>query len=151
MRALILILMTLTVAAACAEKTTRRHLKSIPAEVMTTTADSVTPRQGDVAIAGYSKPLNSTKESFFVTNHTADTITSLSVRIDYSDMTGRQLHSVVSRDLPCMIPPGETRIILKPSWDKQHIYFYHLGKQPRTAGVTPYQVKITALKLGIIR
>ncbi len=135
-----------------ADNTLRRHLKPVsepsPAVIPLPVADTIVATGGELTFSGYDKPLMSRKETFLVTNHYSDTVRSITVRINYLDLSGRQLHSANST-LECDIPPGQTRSLAKKSWDLQQTYYYHLGKKPRTAGVTPYTVTITLINFTV--
>lgn len=137
---------------ASADNTLRRHLKPInepkPSVTVVSVADTVAATGGELTFAGYDKPLLSRKETFLVTNHYTDTVRSVTVRINYLDLSGRQLHSDCTT-LECDIPPGQTRSVAKKSWDLQQTYYYHLGKKPRTAGVTPFTVTITPINFTV--
>ncbi|MDE5751500.1 MAG: hypothetical protein K2H88_02555 [Duncaniella sp.] len=98
------------------------------------------PSDGTVTLSGYDKPLNSSKETLLVTNRSDCHINGLRIAIRYLDLHGRELHST-EVELHSNIPAGATRKLQFPSWDIQRSYYYHLGKQPRTANVTPYTVK----------
>ncbi|MCM1519251.1 MAG: hypothetical protein NC098_00495 [Lachnoclostridium sp.] len=144
---LFLILSALTVATAWPDKTTRANLRpkqapELRVEALTSPYDTLPALGDEVRISGYDKPLNSRKEAFLVTNLCADTIEGLLLELDYLDLKGRQLHQE-KYSADCSIPPGETRQIIKPSWDVQNSFYYHLGKQPRIAGVTPFKVRIS--------
>lgn len=150
-----LIISVMTVATAWPDKTTRANLRPVQApqlkEVIPPSPYDTLPALGDeVRISGYDKPLNSRKETFLVTNLCADTIEGLLLRLDYLDMKGRQLHQE-KYSAYCSIPPGETRQIVKPSWDVQNTFYYYLGKQPRTAGVTPFKVRINPTGIVITK
>lgn len=102
------------------------------------TLRSVTPSA--VRLSGYDKPLTSRTESIFVTNRLGGEITEIEIRLTYSDMSGRMLHETV-RSVRTIIPAGETRRVEFPSWDRQQSFYYHRGRKPRTAGVSPYDVR----------
>lgn len=95
--------------------------------------------QTDIRLSGYDKPLNSRKESLFVSNKLPCEIVGLNIRLTYSDMSGRTLHETI-REIRADIPSGTTRRIEFPSWDKQNSFYYYGGRQPRVANVTPYKV-----------
>lgn len=127
-----------------AQRTTRRHLKPI----VTTTAspestapiDTVNnPSTSTLVLTGYDKPLRSTTESMFIKNLTGRHILSVTLHLEYLDMSGRQLHL---RDvtIPCDIPPGQTRQITFRSWDRQKSFVYHRSQRPRRADYSPYKI-----------
>lgn len=98
------------------------------------------PSRDSVQIAGYDKPLRTYRETLLLTNATARDISGLAITVTYIDMQQRQLHA--RTDTLCSsVPSGETRMIHLSTWDKQHSYYYHRGQRPRTANVTPYDVK----------
>ena len=132
-------------------RTTRRnlHRTSLPS-IHAAAADTVVPSSGMVILSGYDKPLRSSRESIFVTNRSRRAVSAITLRIVYSDPKDRQLHS---RDITVTthIPPGETRQLTFPSWDRQHAFYYHLTGKPRTADGSPYTVRATPLSIIIKR
>lgn len=135
---------------ACAEKTLRGKLKV--EKVQNTEKshqlvfDTVTVvSQSDIRLSGYDKPLNSRKESLFVSNRTEREITAVEIRITYKDMQQRMLHET-EKLLRTDIPPGETRRVEFPSWDRQNSFYYYKGRQPRVGNVTPYRVDCSVIR-----
>lgn len=92
----------------------------------------------ECSFSGYDKEVSSNIESFILTNPTDKFITGFNVVIEYLDMQGRMFHS---REITesCHVPPGESRRIDIPGWDKQHTYYYYLGNEPRRVA-TPFKV-----------
>ena len=140
MRTLVVISILVAVALNCsAQRTTRKNLKL--REVADTTVVCDTIKDADtnvIEIAGYDKPLNSNKETFFATNRGKATIVSIGITFNYFDTQKRQLHKA-SKTINCSIPSGETRLLSIPSWDKQNSFYYHRSVQPRRQA-TPYSV-----------
>lgn len=97
-----------------------------------------------VTVDGYRKPLAAMVESVMVTNLSAtDTLSGVTVEIDYRDNAGRQLqHRTVT--LRATVPPTETRHVSFPAWDRQRM-FYHADTPParRTQRTTPFHTAIT--------
>lgn len=119
----------------------------------TVLADTIAPARGELRLSGFDKPLRSRTETFFVTNSLADTtatVVSLTVRLDYSAMDGRQLHSA-ERTVRCHIPPGQTRRVEVPSWDRQQTFYYHRNSPPPRAQGTPFKVSSTVVSAVIMR
>lgn len=125
-------------AASRRQSTSRGHLKPVAETTATMTSDTVSADTLDITITGYDKPVNATKETFFVVNHTDLTLTELTVTFTYSDMQGRQLHQV-THTVSCDIPPSGTRMLTVPTWDRQHTFRYHLSAPTRKQS-TPYRV-----------
>lgn len=100
----------------------------------------------DVRLSGYDKPLNSRKESLFVSNRLDRDITALKIRLVYKDTAGRTLHET-EREIRADIPAGATRLVQFPSWDKQNSFFYVKGRRPRVANVTPFDVTCTVVHI----
>ena len=96
-------------------------------------------RIDQVTFAGFDKKINSSMESFFITNHTDRTLTAIALYIDYLTPDGRQLHKKYYK-LACNIPPGETRKADIKSWDTQHS-FYYVKSAPPKGGGSPFTVK----------
>ena len=153
--ALVTALSLMTALPALADRTLRGKLRVSPAALHTAT-DSIRERNtlsfdtvrsvpaGNIRLTGYDKPLTSRKESLFVTNNLSAEITGLEIRIVYTDMSGRMLHEAV-RFIRSIIPAGETRRVEFPSWDRQLSFYYHRGRKPRTANVSPYDIRCEVL------
>lgn len=123
------------------DNTLRRNLKvapSAPSEREAVIPDTLR-QPADIILSGYDKPLTASREVLLVTNNSPRTITGLRVSITYLDLSGRELHTALV-DLDIVVPPDATRRVTFPSWDTQKSFYYHLGKKPRTANVTPYSV-----------
>ncbi|MDE5785529.1 MAG: hypothetical protein K2H98_03265 [Duncaniella sp.] len=151
-RYFLLLLIAVTAFSATADDTTRRGLKRRPQTAVTVVraeADSIPALGGEILISGYDKPLDSRRETFHVTSSMPDTITGLTLRLVYSDVTGRRLHEVTHR-VDCMIPPYDTRMVSIPSFDRQCRYFYARGRQSRASGVTPFEVTIHPVTIFLI-
>ena len=126
------------------QNSTRHGLKAIPRNVAATTTtrlDTIAENGEAVEFYGYEKTLRSTRETVFVTNRSSRTTAALRFTIRYYDAQGRLLHSrIVSTSAE--IPPGETRRVDFPSWDKQCTFYYMGSPRPRTSAI-PYSIKIT--------
>lgn len=140
MRTLFVILTLLMLGFNCdAQRTTRKNLKAKKMVETTVVCDTITSAPDSVvAIKGYDKPLNSTKETFFATNKGERTIVGINITFNYFDNQNRQLHQV-TKTINCSIPPGETRQLSISSWDKQKAFYYYRSPQPRRQA-TPYKV-----------
>ena len=143
MRILAVILTILAIGlTAEAQRTTRKNLKPINNHAMTIAGDTIRDISANLLkITGYDKPLNSNKETFFVSNNGTSTITAMNITFNYFDSKNRQLHSA-SHTIECSIPPGETRQLSVSSWDKQKSFFYYRSAKPRRKA-TPYSVTHT--------
>ena len=125
--------------AARRHRATRTGLHPANQEAAAEPADSLvtmTPADGDITLSGYDKPLRSSVESMFVTNHTSDTLTALRLDCTYTDLRGRELHSA-------------TRQITFPSWDRQHSFYYHRSQKPRRAAAAPYDFKCRVTSITV--
>lgn len=140
----VLAALLLAIPAAEADKTLRGRLK--PATKRSTSAAAavfdtiVAPADTLVRLSGYDKPLNSRYETLFATNRGASEIVGLTLQLTYTDMQGRMLHEA-TQTVRTSIPPGATRQLRFPAWDRQQAFYYHRGRRPRTAGVTPFDVR----------
>lgn len=126
------------------QNSTRHGLKSIPrnvAGITTTRLDTIAGDGVAVEFYGYEKTLRSTRETVFVTNRSARPTAALRFTVQYYDAQGRLLHSRVV-NTSTEIPPGETRRVDFPSWDKQCTFYYVGSPRPRTSAI-PYSIKIT--------
>lgn len=115
--------------------------------VIVTDKDSVASA---VRLSGYDKTMTSSTEGIFVLNLTGDTISALTIHIDYKDMKGRSMHQ---RDLRLedMIPPGESRREDFTSWDRQKIFYYRLSSSPRRKNAVPYDVSVKAVSVEFLK
>lgn len=126
------------------QNTTRHGLKAIPRNAASATnarLDTIAGEGDAVEFYGYEKTLRSMRETVFVTNRSARTIAALRFTIRYYDAQGRLLHSRIV-NTSAEIPPGETRRVDFPSWDKQCTFYYSGSPRPRTSAI-PYSIKIT--------
>ncbi|MCM1336796.1 MAG: hypothetical protein NC187_03895 [Candidatus Amulumruptor caecigallinarius] len=113
-----------------------------PATVIpSVTVDTIAAGDSTLRLSGYDKPLRSRRETLLVTSLVTDTISGAIFTITYIDMQGRTLHE---RDVTVsgIVPPGATRMVDFPSWDRQQTFYYHLGPKPRSGVATPYDVSI---------
>lgn len=101
--------------------------------------------EGDYAdkiiFSGFDKKLNSSSESFFITNNTDRVLTEVEVSIEYLTPDGRQLHKSF-HEVKCDIPAGETRKIDIKSWDSQHSFYYVKSAPSRGTG-SPFIVRFS--------
>ncbi len=146
---LTIIILCLTTVPVMARKqsTMSRGLRPTPTTVaaqtnQTSETDTIAAdRLHAIVLSGYDKPINATRETFFVTNSTDSTLVALTVTLTYHDMTGRLLHKA-THTINCHIPAGETRAVPVPTWDRQHSFYYHKAAAPRRRS-TPYSVSHT--------
>jgi hypothetical protein len=133
-----------------AQRTNRSRLRVD--HVITAAADSAPTADCDtiigndaaanIHISGFDKTLRARRESFFVTNTSADTVSAISLTLTYLDTSGRMLHRV-SRRITAEIPANETRQLTIPTWDSQQSFYYRLSAQPKKTSVaTPFDVSI---------
>lgn len=103
--------------------------------------DTIVPPEGSVVFAGFDKPNNANKETFFVTNNIPDSveIISLNVKLTYTTSDGKMLHSA-SHLIKSIIPPGETRSVAIPAWDRNHSFHYFRSAAPARRASTPFHV-----------
>lgn len=131
-------------------RTTRRSLHRPPVEAADSSAVSlrvVVPADSDVVLAGFDKPLSSMFETLFATNRLGSDISCIYLKLDYFDVSGRQLHSC-SRRVNAVIPAGATRQLRFPSWDRQGSFYYHRSRKPRVLAA-PFSVvcKVDSVEL----
>ncbi len=110
--------------------------KTAPVEAL---YDTIVPAKGEIVCAGYDKPNRATRETFFITNNTADTLQGINLTFEYSDLKGRQLHSA-SHTIKTALVPGETRNVSISSWDRNNSFHYYLSPAPKRRPSTPYRV-----------
>lgn len=108
--------------------------------------DTVRTHLDSIAFSGYDKPNQAVREAFFVTNRHPDSITlsELCVTFTYFDMQGRMLHEA-AHTVKCQIPPGATRRLEVPSWDRTNAFHYFLSPAPPRRQSSPYRVSSTLL------
>lgn len=117
-------------------------------EELQQTGPADTLRYADrITFSGYSKTLNDANETFFVTNETPFHISRLCVKFTYSTPDGTMIHEEF-HDINCDIPAAATRQISVRSFDRQHNFYYHLGKKPKRSA-TPYKVAYTLLSYDV--
>lgn len=147
--AIALLLAGLSVTAATPRRTARTLRKTASLNLIDTVVatppsqfDTIAPTPGTVRITGFEKTIRARKESFLLTNNTADTLQSVCVDIEYRDTRGRQLHR---RQVwvAASVPPGQTRRCDIPSWDRQQTYYYRIHPRPRRSDAVPFDVSIS--------
>lgn len=94
-----------------------------------------------ISFSGFDKKLNSSTESFFVTNSTNRILTAIMLSIEYLTPDGRQLDKKY-HEIKCNIPPGNTRKLDVRSWDTQHS-FYYVKSAPAKASGSPFIVRFS--------
>lgn len=124
--------------------------KTEAANVLTIAADTIVPDSitGQISVAGYDKPLRSSRETFFISNNTLYHLCGLRLDIEYLDTHRRTLHQreiYISLD----IPPGATRQASTKSWDIQKTFYYKLSPKPKRSDGTMYDVKCTVISATI--
>lgn len=91
---------------------------------------------------GYDKPLRSMHETFFATNPGPHTISAITLDIIYRTLDGTMLHARRVR-MACDIPPGQTRQLRTPAWDRQQRHYYHLTRShPASPRAVPFTVDL---------
>lgn len=133
--------------AVCAQRQSSRRgrLKASPvvsAQVGLENApfDTVAATAGMVRFSGYEKTLRATRETVFVSNLSEREIDRVIFHITYRDAQGRQLHETRHCCRLC-VPPGETRRLDFPTWDRQFAFYYARSPRPRVPAI-PYTVEI---------
>lgn len=152
MKHFFLLIIALTVTVAASAQNYRRPTPNKPsrhtaaAQVVEIQCDTVVaPPADSVVVTGFDKQLRSKRETMFVSNHTARPITSITLRIDYFDMAGHMLHSA-THSTSVDLPPGQTRQIELPAFDRTDRFYYHLSPAPtRVQQATPFTVTVTVL------
>lgn len=146
-----IIIFTLLLALLCAStldartKTTRKNLRSleVPVAVMET-SDGLLPDSlsgvdpGAVSLKGFSKRASDSKESFFITNNTAQRMSAVRLLLRYTTMNGEML-TQRTVTVPVKLKPGETKLVEVKSFDVQRMFYYYAGPQPRKQA-TPFKV-----------
>lgn len=117
-------------------------------EELQQTGPADTLRYADrITFSGYSKTVNDANETFFVTNETPFHLSRLCVKFTYSMPEGEMLHEEIY-EINCDIPAATTRQISIRSFDRQHNFYYHLGKKPKRSA-TPFTVAYTLLSYDV--
>lgn len=125
-----------------------RGHRSVTTHVRTTAYDTVRGTACDsVTVSGYDKTLRAVRESMFITNMSALAIAAVELTVDYLDTSGRQIHKA-SHTVECDIPPGETRRVEVPTFDRAGAFYYRLSAPPRrSTQATPFDVAVTVTAL----
>lgn len=135
-----------------AQRTTRKGLHTVTENNISgiMQPDTIIPDNGSfrISVAGYDKPLRSSKETFFISNHTTMDLSGIRIRLEYFDTHGRTLHQ---RELylPIDLPSGATRQTSIRSWDIQKSFYYRLSSRPRRSDGTEYDVRVTVISAAI--
>lgn len=103
-------------------------------------------RSDSVIFSKYDKTVDSNVETFFVTNRSRRTLSGMKLELKYMTEDGSELHRRVC-DIPCNVPPGETRRVDIRSWDRQNTFCYIGSRMPRRRVAIPYKVTLTLRQL----
>jgi len=103
--------------------------------------DTIIPADSTLIFSGYDKPNSASRETFFVTNQMPDSVTvlELNVTLTYFDMQGRMLHRA-AHSVKTVIPPGQTRNVSVPTWDRNRAFHYYKSTPPSRRPSTPFRV-----------
>ena len=102
-----------------------------------------------ITLSGYSKTRNASKESILATNSGKETVSGITLEIEYLSTDGRQI-TRRKVTIPCNIPPGETRKLDFSTWDRQYVFYYHKSPAPHRAQATPYTIRASAIEASCI-
>lgn len=113
----------------------------VPIEEQAEVPDTIVPPDSTLVFSGYDKPNSALRETFFVTNQLPDSVTvlELNVTLTYFDMQGRMLHRV-THNVKSVIPPGQTRNVSVPAWDRNRAFHYYKSTPPSRRPSTPFRV-----------
>lgn len=134
------------VAVASGQRQSSRRGKLKPSDVVSERGaqsapfDTVAVPDGMVRFSGYEKSLRATRETVFISNLSAREVARVAFRVTYYDVQGRQIH-VARHNIYAPVPPGETRRLDFPTWDRQYTFYYVGSPRPRVSA-TPYSVRI---------
>ena len=134
-----------------AQRTTRRGLRAESIENQQKSnidTIAITPTTHNIKISGYDKPLRSSKETFFISNHTEYNILGIRLNIEYIDLKGRTLHQT-QHHISLNIPIGATRQAFIKSWDVQKSFAYKHSSNPRIADGTPYDIRHQIVSIDV--
>lgn len=109
--------------------------------------DSMGAYADSLFFTGYEKTSSADYESFLIHNHTPYFVAGVLIEITYFSTDGRMLHRRTS-EIPCFIPPHETRKSDLRSFDPQHSYHYVESSAGRN-GAFPYKVTLRTLSLWL--
>lgn len=118
--------------------------------VVSIEGDSIAATRLDsLSAKGYDKPVDASAESIFITNGCCSGLLHVTLRITYSDMKGNLLHRR-DVDIDCDVPPGETRKLDFPTWDRQRSFYYHGSRAPKRRQATPYRIKAEIISAAFL-
>lgn len=141
---LILMITLFTASNAVSQKTTRGRLKlrdDVRIGQAANAIDTIIPAKGDIVVSGFEKAQQSASESFFVTNHTPRTLTSITFTITYLNLRGEELHAR-TETVRCDIPPEMTRKVDIRSWDRQKLWYYKDSQGRHNDYCNPFDIRI---------
>ena len=147
----IIMMIGLATPSVMAQRTTRRGLRAESIENQQKSnidTIAITPTTHNIKISGYDKPLRSSKETFFISNHTAYNILGIRLNIEYIDLKGRTLHQN-QHHISLSIPTGATRQAFIKSWDVQKSFYYKHSSKPRIADGTPYDIRYQIISIDV--
>lgn len=102
-----------------------------------------------LSLRGYDKPLRSLRESIFVTNRFDSPISGFAIDVEYTDGRGEMLHRRMI-SVKCDVPPGETRQLYVPAWDRHYTYYYKSTRIRKHApDAVPYDVTIRPVSVTL--
>lgn len=144
---ILIALLTLVSLSARRQRTGPSRLIPPPAESV---YDTIAAPEGSLRFSGYDKPNSATRETFFVTNLTEDSIPieGFIVELEYSDMRGRRLHCA-THCVMVSLSAGETQMVSVPAWDRNHAFHYYRSPAPVRRPSTPYRVSSRAVSLVV--
>lgn len=141
---LLLGIIVLAASHAMPQKTTRGRLKlrdDVKIGRIVNAIDTVIPGIGDIVVSGFEKAQHSASESFFVTNHTSRTLTSITFTITYLNLRGEVLHAR-TETVGCDIPPEMTRKVDIRSWDRQKLWYYKDSQARHNDYCNPFDIRV---------
>lgn len=141
---------------AFAENTTRgklisgasnRKIKTIDDTTVVADENAVKFDAKSVSFSGFKKRASDTKESFYVTNNSAQHISQIQLLMRYTDVNGGIIAERIVL-VPCDVLPGQTQRVSVKSFDSEKCYHYRYGSKPRLQS-TPFDVAVRLLRYDI--
>lgn len=135
------------------DNSTRKNLQAVDAEVaFETSVDTVKVinmlefDEDVVTLRGYAKRASESLEAFMLSNNTNLYISSVKLRLVYTDLAGNMVHEREEM-IECDLPAYSSKQIAIKSFDKSKRFYYHKSKSGK--GAIPYNIAVKILSYDV--